>query len=52
MKHVDIHGKLNKIEFYDKSCRICHLGRTPAIIIDVLSVRYTSVFISRGDLEL
>ena len=31
-----IHGKLNKIEFCYKFCRICHLGRLPAIIIDVL----------------
>ena len=28
--------KLNKIKFCYKSCRICHLGKLPAIIIDVL----------------
>ena len=33
----DIHGKLNKAEFCYNFCRICHLGRLPTIIIDVLT---------------
>ena len=33
----DIHGKLNKIEFCYKFCRIWPLGRLAAIIIDILS---------------
>ena len=36
-KRNGIHGKLNTIEFGSKFCRICHLGRLSAIIIDVLS---------------
>ena len=35
-KRNGLHGKLNKIEFGCKFCRICHLGRLSAIIIDVL----------------
>ena len=33
----DMHGKLNKIEFCYKFCRIWPLGRLAAIIIDILS---------------
>ena len=36
-KRNGIHGKFNKIAFGCKFCRICHLGRLFAIIIDVLS---------------
>ena len=32
----DTHGKLNKIEFCYKFCRIWPLGRLAAIIIDIL----------------
>ena len=42
LKHNDIHGKLNKIDFWlqilsylSLFCRICHLGRLAAIIIDI-----------------
>ena len=35
-KPNSIHRKLNKIEFGCKFCRICHLGRLSAIIIDIL----------------
>ena len=31
-----IHEKLNKTDFCCKFCRICHLRRLPAIIIDVI----------------
>ena len=31
-----VHGKLNEIEFGCRFCRICHLGRLSAIIINVL----------------
>ena len=34
----DIHGQLNTIEFCYKFYRICHLGRLPTIIIDILFV--------------
>ena len=37
-KRNGIHGKFNKIAFGCKFCRICHLGRLFAIIIDVLLV--------------
>ena len=35
-KRNGIHGKLDKIEFGCKYCRICHLGRLSAIIMDAL----------------
>ena len=34
-----VHGKLN-IEFCYIFCRICHLGRLSAIIVDVLCIAY------------
>ena len=36
LKRKVTHGKLNKTEFGCRFCRICHLGRLSAIIIDVL----------------
>ena len=37
IESYSIHRQLNKFEFWYKFCRIYHLGRLPAIIIDVLS---------------